>query len=182
VTTDPQFVNAESDDFRPQNTAVSEGGTTLLTGPFASYGIKGGTLTGYIGAYGALEDITPPEFSSATINGATLLVNWNENCTRGAGYANSDFNLDMSTTGNDIGVTYVSGDGTTQWQFTSASSAAPGETVDLDFVDAGGDSVEDDSGNDLADLTSETVTNTTYVPSTYTATGIVWDGVCVNCP
>lgn len=112
---------------------------------------------------GEAEDTTAPEFSSATIDGTIVVINWSESCTRGTGYDDSDFDLDMSVTGNNIGVTYVSGDGTNQWIMTSASAAVNGETVDLDF-NGDTDSIEDDAGNDLEALISETVTNNTSIP------------------
>lgn len=105
-------------------------------------------------------DITSPEFSSATIDGSTFVVNWSENCTQGTGYDDSDLDLDMSVTGSDVALTYVSGDGTSQWTYTAASAAVEGETVDLDF-NGDADSIEDGAGNDLAALNSESVTNNT---------------------
>jgi len=105
-------------------------------------------------------DVTAPEFSSATINGTALVINFSEAVTRGTGYNDSDIDLDMSTTGSNIGVTYVTGDGTSQWSMTAASAAVNGETVDLDF-NGDADSIEDAAGNDLAALVSETVTNNT---------------------
>ena len=113
-----------------------------------------------------------PNFSSATINGTALVVNWDESCSQGASYANSHFNLDMSTTGSDIAVTYQSGSGTAQWSFTAASAAVNGETVDLDF-DGTADSVENGSGIDLGALSSESVTNNT--PAGGPTPDIYWD-------
>jgi hypothetical protein len=105
-------------------------------------------------------DTTPPAFSSATIDGTTLVITWSEACTQGGSYNDNQLDLDMSTTGSNIAVTYASGDGTDTWTYTAASAAVNGETVDLDF-DGTADSIEDGSGNDLAALTSETVTNNT---------------------
>lgn len=119
------------------------------------------------------EDTTPPEFSSATINGTAVVINWNENCTRGGSYNNNHFDLDMSVTGNGIGFTYVSGDGTTQWTGTAASAAVNGEDVDLDFS---GDatSVIDDSDNPMETFSDKTVVNNTAPESsTQTILGVV---------
>jgi hypothetical protein len=108
-------------------------------------------------------DTTPPEFVSATINGTAVVIDWSEPCTQGTGYTDSDFDLDMSVTGSDIGVTFDAGDGTDQWTMTAASTAVNGEDVDIYFNGAA-DSVEDDAGNDLAEfIPDKTVTNNTGV-------------------
>lgn len=127
------------------------------TQAFAIY--QSSTIAGGAAMRGA--DVTPPQFSSATISGTTVTVHWTEACTRGAGYNDTDLDLDMSTTGANIGVTYVSGDGTPDWVFTAASPAVTDETVDLDF-NGDANSIEDGSGNDLAALVSSTVLNITF--------------------
>lgn len=101
-----------------------------------------------------------PSLTSATIDGTTLTLVFNEAVSQGAGYNDSDIDVDMSTTGNDIAVTYSSGDGTSRWVYTTASAAVEGETVDLDF-NGDANSIEDTQGNDLGSLTSESVTNDT---------------------
>lgn len=109
---------------------------------------------------GTVSDSTAPEFSSATVNGTALLVNWNEACTRGAGYNDNQLDLDGLTAGDNIAVAYQSGDGTFQWSYTAASAASNGDTINLDF-DGTGNSIEDGAGNDLAALVSSSVTNNT---------------------
>jgi len=106
---------------------------------------------------------TAPAFTSATINGTAVVINFSVACTRGGSYTNGDFDLDMSVTGNNISIDYVSGEGTTQWIMVASSSAVNGEPVNLDF-NGSANSVEDTSGTDLAALLSEVVTNTTDAP------------------
>jgi len=104
--------------------------------------------------------VVDPEFSSATINGTTLVITFTQSVSRGTGYDDTDIDLDMSTTGTNITVTYVSGDGTSQWTYTAASAAVNGETVDLDF-NGDADSIENGTGLDLAAVVSGNVTNNT---------------------
>lgn len=113
-------------------------------------------------------DITAPTLSSATVaaNGTTLTLVFDEAVTRGSGYADADLNLDASTTGSDIGLTYVSGDGTNTFVYTIASEIQSGETVDLDF-NGDADSLEDGSGNDLAAIVSGAVTNNSTQGTAY---------------
>ena len=106
-------------------------------------------------------DTTAPTITNATVtlSGTQVLFTYSEAATRGAGYANSNFNLD-DTTGsiNDIALTYVSGDGTVTHTYTIASTIAPGHSINLDFTGTS-NSIEDAAGNDLAAITSGAVTN-----------------------
>lgn len=108
-----------------------------------------------------------PTLSTAVLgtDGTTLTLTFSEAVTQGSGYADSQLDLDASTTGNDIGLTYSSGDGTTTHVYTAASQIESGETVDLDF-DGTADSLESSTGGDLAAIVSASVTNnSTYSPS-----------------
>ena len=116
----------------------------------------------------------PPSIVSATINAAgnQLTVVFSEAMTQGAGYQNTDMNLDGSLGGLDIGLTYVSGSGTDTWVFSIATVIRKNETVDLDY-NGRPDGIEDVSGNDLAAVASLAVTN----DSTEDYSDIVfWDG------
>ncbi len=107
-------------------------------------------------------DVTAPEVSSATINDTAVVINFTEAATQGANYLDTYWNIDGTTMGADVGLTYVSGDGTASWTMTAATGAISGETVNLDFVPgATADIVEDAAGNDLAAITSAAVTNNT---------------------
>ena len=104
--------------------------------------------------------IVPPSIVFASVNAAgnQLTVVFSEAVSKGAGYQNTDINLDGSLGGTDIGLTYVSGSGTDTWVFSIATVIRLGETVDLDYNGrpAG---IEDMSGNDLAAVVSMSVTN-----------------------
>jgi hypothetical protein len=105
-------------------------------------------------------DATAPTLNSATVaaNGTTLTLVFSESVNRGAGYADADLDVDASTTGSNLGLTYVSGDGTNTFVYTIASTIQNGETVDLDF-NGDANSLEDGAGNDLAAIVSGAVTN-----------------------
>ncbi len=105
-------------------------------------------------------DPSIPTLSSLALgtNGTTLTLVFSEAVTQGSGYADSQLDLDASVTGNDIGLTYVSGDGTDTHVYTAASTINPGETVDLDF-DGTADSLESSTGGDLAAIVSASVFN-----------------------
>ncbi len=113
-----------------------------------------------------------PTLSSAAIgtDGTTLTLGWSESVSQGSGYADSQLDLDASTTGNNISLTYSSGDGTATWVYTAGSTIESGETVDLDF-DGTADSIENSGGDDLQAITSASVTNNSTQSSAITCTG-----------
>ena len=108
-------------------------------------------------------DTIVPHVSSATVNATTLVIIFDESVSQGAGYADADIDVDCSTTGANLAVTYVSGNGTSSHTYTMASPAINGETCDLDFT-GDADSLEDAAGNDLAAIVSGTITNNTPAP------------------
>jgi len=115
-------------------------------------------VDGFIFVRGTGSDVTPPEFSSASIgtDGETVTINFNENVT---GTENDTFDLDCNgMAGSNVALAYSSGSGTSALVFTAASTVETGETCDLDF-DGDPNEFEDDSGNDLADFSNESVTN-----------------------
>lgn len=105
-------------------------------------------------------DVTVPLMISATIaaDGDTLTLVFNEAVAQGGSYNDSHIDVDASTAGDNVGVTYVSGDGTITHIYTLDSTIVAGETVNLDF-DGTANSLEDLTGNDLAAIVSKTVVN-----------------------
>ena len=98
-------------------------------------------------------DAVAPHVTTVTVNADALVINYDEAVTQGAGYAAADIDVDCSTTGANLAVTYVSGNGTSSHSYTLASPAVNGETCDLDF-NGDADSLEDAAGNDLAAIVS----------------------------
>jgi hypothetical protein len=139
-------------------------------------------------------DTTPPTVTSASVNGTTVTVNFDEAVVT-TGYDAADFNIDCSTAGTDISLTSPTGTGASR-TFTAASSVAAGDTCNLDYV-GGADDIEDAVGNDLATFSDTSVTvNTadvaapittistsdpsTIVPDSLSATGTASDAVGVS--
>lgn len=105
-------------------------------------------------------DTTAPALTLATINGTAVSLQFSEIVSQGAGYNDSDFDLDLSIAGNNVALAYVSGNGTNTHLYTAASAAVSGETVDIDF-NGDANSIEDAAGNDLAAIVSGAVSNIT---------------------
>jgi hypothetical protein len=108
--------------------------------------------------FGSGPDVTAPLVSSASIgtNGTTLTLGMSETVTRTGG----TFDVDCSTTGNNITATYSSGSGTASLVYTLGATVQNSgvDTCDLDY-DGAADGIEDGAGNDLAAITSQAITN-----------------------
>lgn len=98
--------------------------------------------------------------SSTNADGDELTIVFDRVMSKGDGYSDSDFNIDASSTGNDIGISNVSGSGTNTWVFSIASTLDDGETVTLDFIGRT-DGAVDENGNDLLEISDQAVTNNT---------------------
>ena len=120
-------------------------------------------LIGAAPDYGAYEygtgDITSPTLSSAVVNGTTLTLGFDElvNATINTGFT-------VTPSGGAATVAYASGTGTAYLVYTVNRTIANGETMTLDYTQPG-DGIEDTSGNDLANITGETVTVNTPAAS-----------------
>lgn len=113
--------------------------------------------------YGAVGDTTAPVLASATIeeNGTTLTLVFTEagsDVQQGSGYNDSDFDLDSAQQGDGKAVEYSSGNGTNTHIYTIEQVIYKDETINLDF-NGDTNSLEDDAGNDLAAIVSDSVTN-----------------------
>lgn len=105
-------------------------------------------------------DSTPPTMESATVEtgGTTLTIQYSESVTQGTGYNDADLDVDISGGSSNVSLTYVSGDGTATHTYTIGETVDSGMSLDIDF-NGDTDSLEDDSGNDLAAITNGSVTN-----------------------
>ncbi|GAG58746.1 unnamed protein product, partial [marine sediment metagenome] len=108
----------------------------------------------------SVSGVTPPTLDTATIssNGLVLTLVFDETVYQGSGYDDSDWDIDASVTGSNIGMTYVSGDGTDTHVYTIASEIQDGETVNIDF-NGDTNSEEDGDGDDLEAIVSDAVIN-----------------------
>ena len=121
-------------------------------------------LDGTVNANGKVTggaDVTAPELVTATIDsaGTSLTMAFTEPVTTdGAGYHDADLDLDCTSGGDDVALTYSSGTGTNTLVYTIASTILGEETCNLDF-NGDADSIEDVANNDLAAIVSGTVYN-----------------------
>lgn len=104
-------------------------------------------------------DEVAPAFSSASIpvGGTTTVVTFSEAVTN-VSVDVGDFNLDCSTAGDGVDLTYSSGSGTSQWTFLNENQIYSGDTCTLDIVTSAGEAA-DASSNDLTAEDDKTVTN-----------------------
>lgn len=122
-------------------------------------------------------DVSAPTLSSVTIgpDGLTTTLLFDEAVTQGAGYNDSDFDVDCGTGGNDILLTYSSGDGSDTHVYALASTINTSDTCNLDF-NGDADSVEDSVGNDLAAIDSMAMVNDSTQCATPTAGNTLNEG------
>jgi len=101
-----------------------------------------------------------PRVKSVTIaaDGDTLTIVFSEAVTQGSAYDDADLDADCSTAGNDVALTYSSGDETKTHVYGLGVTIATGETCNLDF---NGDinSLENMDSNDVAAIVSASITN-----------------------
>lgn len=121
-----------------------------------------------IGAYEYSGDVTPPELSSATLasDGKTLTLVFDEAVSQGSGYADANWDMDCTVAGNNISLTYISGNGTSSHIYKNYDAPVHvGDTCNIDF-NGDTDSEEDNSLNDLAAIVSDNVTNNSTISPT----------------
>ena len=103
-------------------------------------------------------DTTAPALSSATVNGTTLVLTYNEALDDTSTPAASDFEVTVAS--SDVTVNNVAVSGATV-TLTLATAAAHGDTVTLDYTPPASGAIQDAAGNDAASLTDRSVTNNT---------------------
>lgn len=105
-------------------------------------------------------DTTPPTLQSSTIssNGTTLTLVFDESVTQGSGYNDSDLDIDCVSGGNNISISYSSGNASTTHIYTISQTIYQGDTCNLDF-NGDSNSLEDNASNDLAAISNGSVTN-----------------------
>ncbi len=115
-------------------------------------------------------DSTPPTFSSATVNGATLKVVFDEDLDTGSVPAPGDFDVQVAGSSRTVASSGVAiADATVT--LTLSSAAAAGEIVTVAYTKPAANPLQDATGNDVADFTAQTVTNNT--PATTPAGALV---------
>lgn len=106
--------------------------------------------------------ITAPNLSTATIasNGTTLTLAYDKAVTQGSGYNDSDIDLDCTVNGDNVSVTYSSGNTTSSHVYTISETIyqSSDETCTLDF-NGDTNSLESGDGEDLAAISDRSMTN-----------------------
>jgi hypothetical protein len=98
--------------------------------------------------------------NSATIaaNGTTLTLSFSDAVSQGAGYNDTDWDVDCSVSGSNIAAAYVSGNSTNTHIYSLAATVEEGETCNIDF-NGDANSMEDGAGADLPAIASAAVVN-----------------------
>ena len=112
-------------------------------------------------------DTAAPTLSSATVNGTSLRLNYNEALDTGSVPAATDFTV--SVAGTDQTPTGVAVDGQTV-TLTLGTAATAGQTVTVSYT-KGTNPIRDLAGNDAANLGSQSVTNATGDTTAPTVSG-----------
>ena len=102
-------------------------------------------------------DTRPPRLTGATVNGATLVLAYDETLDDTSRPARSDFAVKAAGSGIGVSGVRVGGSSVT---LTLASAVAANQTVTLDYT-PGTNPIRDEAGNEAAALSGESVTNST---------------------
>ncbi len=104
-------------------------------------------------------DMTNPTISGATVDGTSLVLNYNEALDTGSTPATTDFTVTVAGADQTPTAVVVSGQTVT---LTLGTAATAGQTVTVSYT-KGTNPIRDEAGNDAADLSSQSVTNLTGV-------------------
>ncbi len=114
-------------------------------------------------------DTIPPALTTATVNGSTLVLTYDEALNGSSDPATGDYVVKVN--GSTVTVSGVDANGLTV-TLTLASAVNAGDTVTVSYVVPGSNPVEDVAGNDATALNNQAVTNVTNdttVPTLTTA-------------
>ncbi|WP_321162187.1 SwmB domain-containing protein [Verminephrobacter aporrectodeae] len=169
------------------STAVTPGQTTTVAytdstpnDTSAIQDAKGNSLTRFAATQVNTPDTTPPEFSSAAVNGNQLVISYTEANTLDAAAltGNAGFTV-SSTTGTAITVNSAVVNGAAKTvTLTLSRAVTQAETVKVSYTKPeSGAVVQDAAGNDAADFSSQAVSNNTpATPADPTAPHLITTG------
>ncbi|WP_010108804.1 SwmB domain-containing protein, partial [Verminephrobacter aporrectodeae] len=169
------------------STAVTPGQTTTVAytdstpnDTSAIQDAKGNSLTRFAATQVNTPDTTPPEFSSAAVNGNQLVISYTEANTLDAAAltGNAGFTV-SSTTGTAITVNSAVVNGAAKTvTLTLSRAVTQAETVKVSYTKPeSGAVVQDAAGNDAADFSSRAVSNNTpATPADPTAPQLITTG------
>ena len=122
-------------------------------------------------ATGTPRETTPPELSTATVDGTTLTLTYDEDLDEASGLAADAFSVTVGGTGRAVDGVSVSGSSVI---LTLGSAVASGATVMVSYTvptDAAAPHIQDEAGNPAASFSDEDVENNTPPPANTPATG-----------
>ena len=122
-------------------------------------------------ATGTPRETTPPELSTATVDGATLTLTYDEALDEASGLAADAFSVTVGGTGRAVDGVSVSGSSVV---LTLGSAVASGATVTVSYTvptDAAAPRIQDEAGNPAASFSDQDVENNTPPPANTPATG-----------
>ena len=116
-------------------------------------------------------ETTPPELSTATVDGTTLTLTYDEDLDEASGLAADAFSVTVGGTGRAVDEVSVTGDTVT---LTLASAVTAADTVTVSYTaptDAAAPRIQDEAGNPAASFSDQDVENNTPTPANTPATG-----------
>ena len=122
-------------------------------------------------ATGTPRETTPPELSTATVDGATLTLTYDEALDEASGLAADAFSVTVGGTGRAVDGVSVSSSSVI---LTLASAVTAADTVTVTYTvptDAAAPRIQDDAGNPAASFSDQDVENNTPPPANTPATG-----------
>ena len=122
-------------------------------------------------ATGTPRETTPPELSTATVDGATLTLTYDEDLDENSEPSSDAFSVTVGGTGRAVDGVSVSGSSVI---LTLGSAVASGATVTVSYTvptDAAAPRVQDEAGNPAASFSDQDVENNTPPPANTPATG-----------
>ena len=116
-------------------------------------------------------ETTPPELATATVDGATLTLTYDEDLDENSEPSSDAFSVTVGGTGRAVDGVSVSGSSVI---LTLGSAVASGATVTVSYTvptDAAAPRIQDEAGNPAASFSDQDVENNTPPPANTPATG-----------
>ena len=120
---------------------------------------------------GTPRETTPPELATATVDGTTLTLTYDEDLDENSEPSSDAFSVTVGGTGRAVDEVLVAGSAVT---LTLASAVTPEDAVTVSYTvptDAAAPRVQDEAGNPAASFSDQDVENNTPPPANTPATG-----------
>ena len=118
----------------------------------------GGAWSSEVSATPVEPDTTAPTLTLATVNGASLVLTYDEDLDANSTPATTDFSVNVAGSSITVSNVWVSGKTVT---LTLATAAEYSNTVSLSYTVPASNPIQDTAGNDAAALSGQAVTNNT---------------------